>query len=261
VALVGAGVGIKHDDAMIAVTVGNEDFIGRWVDFRIGRPAQAARIGAACLRSGFADLQHELSVLSEFQDVTVVVAIAADPDEAFGIDIDAVLVFEPVVALAWPTPGLEQIAVRIELHHWRGRHAAFGAWRGKRRGLLVVGQRTRPLDDPDIVLRIDGDACGLSDDPVIWQRFRPGCIDLEFGKVVGESGRNRQCADEKRRNDFHGRLPGAGYDPRRHSGNALLSARRNQEVGIILRRSREGSRRCADRDAGRGVRMPLSIRR
>src|SRR4029077_9040216 len=110
VALVGAGVGIKHDDAMIAVTV-NEDFIGRWVDFRIGRPAQAARIGAACLRSGFADLQHELSVLSEFQDVTVVVAIAADPDEAFGIDIDAVLVFEPVVALAWPTPGLEQIAV------------------------------------------------------------------------------------------------------------------------------------------------------
>ena len=57
--------------------------------------------------AGFADLQHELSVLGEFQDVAIVVAVAADPDEAFVIDIDAVLVLEPIVTLSRSAPRFE----------------------------------------------------------------------------------------------------------------------------------------------------------
>ena len=78
------------------------------VDFRVGGAAEPCGIGASGLRARLADLQHELSVLGEFQHLAVIVAVAADPDKPLVVDIDAVFVFEPVVALSRPAPGLAE---------------------------------------------------------------------------------------------------------------------------------------------------------
>jgi hypothetical protein len=58
-----------------------------------------------------ADLQHELAAAGEFQDLAVLGAVAADPDEALGIDVDAVLVGRPLIALGGPAPALDNVLV------------------------------------------------------------------------------------------------------------------------------------------------------
>src|SRR5438445_8622944 len=124
VPLVGAGRRIEHDDAAIAVAVGNEDFVGVLVDRGLGGLAELRGVTGALARRDLADLHHELAVGGEFQDRVVVVGIAADPHETFLIHFDAVLAADPLVAFAGTAPGAQQIAVGVELEHRRRRHAA-----------------------------------------------------------------------------------------------------------------------------------------
>jgi hypothetical protein len=90
-------------------------------------------------------------------------------------------------------PGLEQVAVLIELHD-RGRRQAAARDRPVRswiaelvdrlavgigdriavivdrrvgRAGLIVGQRARPLDDPDVVVAVHREAADLTRDPVV----------------------------------------------------------------------------------------------
>ena len=90
-----------------------------------------------------ADLHQELAVLGELQDVRVLLAVAADPDVALVVDMDAVVGFRPLVALARPAPGAHQVAVRIELQDRRRRAAALGDRRIELGAPLVVVQRRR----------------------------------------------------------------------------------------------------------------------
>ena len=60
----------------------------------------------------------------ELQDLVAVI-VAADPDIAVAVDMDAVLVLDPVIACARPAPMAQQIAVRVEFHHRRRGLAAF----------------------------------------------------------------------------------------------------------------------------------------
>src|SRR5438093_578611 len=78
VPLVGAGGRIEHDDATIAVAVGDEDFVGVLVDRGLGGLAELRGIARAVARRDLADLHYELAVAGEFQDRVVVVAIAPD---------------------------------------------------------------------------------------------------------------------------------------------------------------------------------------
>src|SRR5262249_15678469 len=159
------------------------------------------------LRAGSADLQHKLSVLGEFQHMAIVVTVAADPDESLVVNVDAVLVLEPVITLSRPAPAPEQIAVLIELHHWGRRRTTLGARWMERSRLFIFIYRTLSLDHPDMILRVDGDAGGLSHDPIVRQRFRAGGIDLELRQVVAKSRRDRKRASKKRRSNFHESLP------------------------------------------------------
>src|SRR5581483_10685021 len=74
----------------------------------------------------------------------------------------------------------------------------------------VVGERARPLEHPDIVLRIDRHAADLTEDPVMRQRLRPVRIDAERGGLrVGGEARKQSC--QKRDNQcrpsaFHKRV-------------------------------------------------------
>ena len=158
-----------------------------------GRPSRVVSVLFVC-GPGLPICSTNLPSRRELEDVTVLLAVRREPDEALVVDVDAVLVLRPVVALARAAPGLDEIALRVELHHRRGGLAALRARRVEGRGLLVVGQRLRPLHDPDVVLRVDGDAGGLAHDPAVRERLRPGGVDLEFRDFAGfNGGREAKC--------------------------------------------------------------------
>src|SRR4030088_1730782 len=198
--LVGAGGGIEHDDAAVAVAIGDIDFVGVLVYSGFSGLAELRGVVAALARRDLADLHHEFAVDGEFQNRVVVIGIAADPNKTSFVDLDAVLAPDPFIAFAGSAPRAQQIAVGIEFQHrWR-RDAAFRTRRRQRRALLVVGQRTRPVDQPDMPLRIDGDAADLTENPVVRQWLWPGRIDRKGRNVTGMG-----CARKRWRADQHGR--------------------------------------------------------
>src|SRR5262249_44873547 len=109
VALVGAAVGVEHDHAMIEISVGDVDLVGLGIDLGVGRLAQASEVVAVGLVALLADLQHEFALARELQILAVLLAVAADPDEALVVDAHAVLVLRPVVAGSWTVPGLPSL--------------------------------------------------------------------------------------------------------------------------------------------------------
>ena len=95
----------------------------------------------------------------------------------------------PVVAevIAGAAPRFHDVAGLVEYEDRRRRHTALGARRIERGGFFVVGHRAWPLEHPDIVLRIDGDAADLAKDPVVGQwprpiRVNPECRALGIGR-------------------------------------------------------------------------------
>jgi hypothetical protein len=83
---------------------------------------------------------------------------------------------------------LHDVAVRRELDHRRRGLAAAAARRVEGGAFLVVGEGARPLDDPDMVLRIHRHPGHLAQDPVVGQRLRPERIDLEVGRSFAGKG-------------------------------------------------------------------------
>ena len=100
VALHLAGVGVEHRHALVAVAVRHVGLVGLRIDPDLGDAAEILLIVAAGVLAGVADLQQELAVLGELQDVGVLLAVAADPDVALVVDVDAVVRLRPFVALA-----------------------------------------------------------------------------------------------------------------------------------------------------------------
>jgi hypothetical protein len=151
------------------------------VEERLGDHEEAGRrraVGGQPL-ARFTDLQQELAVLRELQDVAVVrSAVAADPDVALVVDVDAVVRGRPGVARAALTaPPPQQRAGRIELENRRRDLAALA-------GLLVGGafdlvEDVGPVHDPHVVLGIDPQPDRLALVHPVGQRFRERRIDLE----------------------------------------------------------------------------------
>ena len=156
----------------------------------------------------------------------VVVAVAGDPDVALLVDVNAVLGLRPFVARARPAPAPEQLAVGGELQHRRRRDAAARLGRILLRALLVVDQRRRPVDDPDVVLAVDGDAGDLAEDPFVGQGLGPERINGELGRLgvglrgdVG-TGENEYGNQGCKQQAVHGRSP--RYWPSRKCRVGLL---------------------------------------
>src|SRR2546428_2061303 len=78
--------------------------------------------------------------------------LPADPDVVLVIHEDPVLAQRPVVAGARTAPRVQQVAIDVELEHGRRGGAAERARRGQGGAPLVLGQRARTLDDPDLVM-------------------------------------------------------------------------------------------------------------
>ena len=202
----GAGVAIEHGHAMVAVTIGGINFVGSLVVFERGNLAELAQIRTRGQRAALADFGDELAVGGELQHHHVGLAVAGQPNEALVVDEDAVFVGRPVIAeiIARAAPRLHHLAGLIEHQHRRRRHTAFRARRIKRRAFLVVGQRARPLEYPDIVRGVDGNAADLAENPIVRQRFRPVGIDAECRALGmgGQGGQNKRRETRKQRADY-----------------------------------------------------------
>src|SRR3954454_6175690 len=226
--LVSAGGGVEHDDAVIAVAVGDIDLVGILVDRGFGRLAELRGVVAAPARRDLADLHHELAVEREFQNGVVVVGIAADPDKSLLVDFDAMLAPDPLIALAGTAPRAQQIAVGIEFQHRRRRRAAFRTRRCQRRAFLVVGERARTMDHPDMSLPVHGDAADLPEDPVVRQWLWPGCFDRKSRDVASVSGRRKRGrCDQNRGPDQKGKRSA------KTCGTCAANAILNRRHGIL----------------------------
>ena len=112
---------------MVAVAVGNEQFIGFAMHPHVGGLLQVERIGVAFARRGFADLHDEFAVLRELEQLIVAhrlqagqrargAVVAAYPYKTFVIDVDAMLAFGPFKARASATPTAQVVAGVVEDH-------------------------------------------------------------------------------------------------------------------------------------------------
>src|SRR5262245_35785999 len=86
--------------------------------------------------------------------------------------MDAVLALGPVVSAPRPAPGLHEVARRIE-HDDRGRSLS---------GVFGL-ERARAVQEPDIVLRVDGEARRISE-LELRRQIRPRRANLEHGKAA-----------------------------------------------------------------------------
>ena len=177
-ALEGARIGIEDRDPVIAVAVCDEDLVRRRVHECIRWPMQITRVGVSLALVAAPDLQHQLAFRTELQKLIVRdrletanaigrAVIATQPHESLGVYVDAVLPLWPLIANSRAAPRLDEVT-RLAEHHDRG----------CRHGRLLGRERARTMKQPDVVLRVDGEARRVTQFP-FRRNFGPGGIDLE----------------------------------------------------------------------------------
>jgi hypothetical protein len=177
------GIPIKHGDTVIAVTVGNEQLVGPRIHPQVRCSVQILCVSIPLALVTLTDLHDEFAVLRELQDLIICNAlepgqairgtvVSADPYEALVVEMDAVLAFGPFVTIARAAPGLDEVARRVEDHYRR---------RGQ--GGCVRLESPRAVQEPDMILRIDGEAGGISEFP-FRRHLRPGAIHVEHWQAA-----------------------------------------------------------------------------
>jgi hypothetical protein len=210
---------------VVAVTVGDEQFVGRLVHPDVGGPVQVGRVVVALALVALADLHDELAVLRELQELIVGdrlevldavgrAVVAAEPDEALVVDVDAVFALRPLVPVPITAPRLDEVARRVEDDYGRRRQLR----------LFRLQQRARAVQHEHLILRVDRDARGIAE-LVLRRHLRPCLVDLEgrhaaprrlrpLGRGVGadqplashaggdDQGNQNPTADTLARHDF-----------------------------------------------------------
>src|SRR5215467_4362136 len=111
----------------------------------------------------------------------------------------------PIVALARSSPTRDEITFLIELENRRSRRAALSNLRLRRRMQLTSFERSRAMNNPDVILRINRHADGLTLQPMIRQRFRPQRIDFETRGLYGCGFYCSPLLQDASRNQQHGK--------------------------------------------------------
>src|SRR5207253_10969008 len=97
------------------------DLVCARVHAHLRRPAEIRRVVAAAVFSRVTDLQQKLPGSREREHVSVLLAVAADPDAIGRVDGDAMNLLRPLVALSRTSPCLNDAAGRIKLDYRRRR--------------------------------------------------------------------------------------------------------------------------------------------
>ncbi len=219
--LVLSGLRVVDDHAVIAISVGNIEFVGSVIDEQFRRAFQIASVIAAFAFVGMTDLHQELAVLREFQNLVVVkarvvltLAVSADPNISLVVYGDAVVRVGPIIALAWATPVADEVALLVELQDRRGGNAALRgrglSGRVDFHGFVAIV----PMNNPNVILGVHGDADGSTDNPMVGKRLRPHGIHFEArrleargfrGRLFLEHGRTDHQSDEEREKSCSGK--------------------------------------------------------
>ena len=112
--LVCTGLRIKYDYAPVGIAVGGKHLLSRNIYGHVGRRAEPLGGIAVVALALLADLQHELAVHGELKELTVLLAIASEPDEVVVVDVNPMLAFWPLVALPGTAPMADEIAGLVE---------------------------------------------------------------------------------------------------------------------------------------------------
>jgi hypothetical protein len=197
---------IEHDNAVIAVTVGDKQLIRLLAEPHIRSTVNILRVRISLALVAVPDLHDEFAVLGELQQLIVGnrfearqtirwTIVSADPNEAFGIDMDSMLTLRPFKTVSRSAPRLHEIAIGVKDHHrWRSHWS------------LIWFERARTVQKPNIVLRVDGETGSIAQLPFGWN-FRPSFIHFESRQ--GGLGGNRTArkpyfgSTENRENDKH----------------------------------------------------------
>ena len=155
---------------------------GGWRHGRFRLPRRSTSAAAAVNAAG-----QELSLARKLQHD---VPVAGDPHTVVAIDPQAMLgpvpSFGPAVASSRTAPGLNDIALRVELDDWRGQLLSFFGREVEDVAIVLVGR----VKKPGMVVRVHGHAPRLAQRPPVGRRLRPRWIELVCGNTV-HSGRGR----------------------------------------------------------------------
>src|SRR3984893_8136512 len=102
--LIGARFGVEHNDAAILIAIGDIKFVRLLIERDMGRPAKLVRAVGIAGGIRVANLVEKFPVSGEGKDLMVDIIVAGEPDVALTVDMDAVLRFRPVIALAGAAP-------------------------------------------------------------------------------------------------------------------------------------------------------------
>src|SRR3984893_1520613 len=183
-ALIGARLGIEHDHAAIGIAIRSKHFLGRHIDRNVGRRAESlGRIRVVALAL-LADLEDELAVHGELEKLTILLAVAGQPNEIIVVDEDAVLALGPLVVPRGTAPTANHITGLVEDENWRSGDAAVGCRGVLLGGTLARSERARTVHDPDAVVFVGGNARDLPEDPIVRQRLRPERVGLKLRQRV-----------------------------------------------------------------------------
>src|SRR5690606_13970666 len=150
------------------------------IERNFGHPREVLRTEAVRGLAGLAELLQEFAVARELQYMRVGIAVSADPDVVHVIDGDAVVRRWPGIAFPGPAPVIHEVALGIELEDVRRRYAALARLRiGRRAYLSAFIECIAAMHDEDMVARVDGEADGGTQHPVVRQGLRPERIHLE----------------------------------------------------------------------------------
>src|SRR5690606_7677118 len=138
-----------------AIAVGQVGLVGGGIERDLG---DAAKMLGALTVGGLArlpDRQQDLAVARELQDVRIALTVAANPDVVLVIDRDAVVRRGPLVSLAFTAPGVDEVALGVELEHRWSRRAALARLRRGGGTAFFGGDGLLPVDDEHVVARVD----------------------------------------------------------------------------------------------------------
>ena len=99
-----SALSIEHDDSMIHVSIGDVEFVRRFIDDQRRRTAEILCVIASAVSSAVANLHEEFSVVCEFKNLIVLLSGPGKPDVVLRININAVLQLWPFISLAGAAP-------------------------------------------------------------------------------------------------------------------------------------------------------------
>ena len=185
-ALEGARFRIENHDPFIHVAVSDVNFVSGIVDFDSGGAAENRGV-LIIFRSSrrMANFQQQFPFACKFQDLAIVGACAADPNVSLLVDTNSVFGLGPVRDKTWAAPRPQHFSLRIKFQYRRRGYATLRTRRSLCRSQFVFGERSRTVQDPDVILGIDGEATDLPDDPIVGKLLRPPRIHFVIWRFLG----------------------------------------------------------------------------